>query len=463
MTATRRPIAAFAVLGVGASVAPLDFAVNVAFPAITDAFALQTSSIRWVAVGYVLVTGALLPGFGALGDRIGHLRVFRAGLWLSVLAFVLCAVAPTFAWLLAGRAVQGVAVALLLSCAPALATRLVEERDRTRALGAFASMTAVATLLAPYAGGAAMAVLGWPGVYWLRVPLAVAALAGLPRLARALRPAPRHASRFDARGAALLAVVVTTWLLAPASLAPGGPVWPALVLVALAVPATIALVRQQRTSAAPVLPREAALGADFVRLNAGACVVQFSMFTVPLITPYLLLRAWGWSPPTTGAVLTAWAAGGLVGAWLAPRAVAVSGAARASAIGLAAAVAGLVAMALWPPGVPLAGVILCLLLQGTGHGLWQVAYTDRVVAALPESARGVAGSLATVTRNVAVVLGATVWTGWLQWRESVAVADGLDAHDTLAAAIATVYGAAAAVVALYFGWDAVRRALGRTV
>jgi len=459
-----RPVAALAVLGVGASVAPLDFAVNVAFPAIAQAFALPTHAIRWVAVCYVLVTAALMVGFGALGDRIGHLRVFRWGLWLAVAAFVLCAIAPAYPWLLGARALQGVAVAALLSCAPALATRLVDEAERTWALGAFASMSAVATLIAPYAGGLAMAALGWPGVYWLRVPLALAALAGLPWLARALRPAPRRDAPFDARGAALLAAAIAAWLLAPALLGPGAGVWPAVALAAAGALLTAAFVRGQRRSPAPVLPRDAGLGAAFARLNTGACVVQFACFAVPLILPFLLLRAWGWTPPAAGAVLTAWALGGLAGAWLAPRTVAAWGAAHACLVGLAAAAAGLAgfaAIAAWPAAVPLAALIAVQLLHGAGHGLWQVAYADRVVAALPASVRGAAGSLSIVTRNVGVVVGATLWTGMLQWHEAAAIAAGTDPRSTLPAAVSAVYAAAAAIVAP-FAVAALLGARGRT-
>ena len=114
----RAPLIGLAVVGLGASIGPLDFSVTVAFPAITRAFALQTSDIRWVAVWYVLSYGSLMLAFGALGDRIGHLRVFRLGLVLSAAAYVLCALAPSYHWLLATRVLQGVAVALTLSCGP---------------------------------------------------------------------------------------------------------------------------------------------------------------------------------------------------------------------------------------------------------------------------------------------------------------------------------------------------------
>ena len=119
------PWLGFAIVGCGAAIAPLDFAVNMAFPAMTEAFALATPDIRWVALCYVITYGSLMLFCGVLGDLLGHLRVFRWGLVLSALALAACAAAPSYGWLLAGRVLQGIGVALTLSCAPALAMGLL--------------------------------------------------------------------------------------------------------------------------------------------------------------------------------------------------------------------------------------------------------------------------------------------------------------------------------------------------
>src|SRR5215510_7013100 len=178
----RSAIAGLAVVGLGASLAAMDLAVNVAFPSITAAFALKTEEIRWLVVSYVLTYASLMLAFGKLGDRIGHRRVFRAGLVLAIGAYLLCALAPTYGLLLAARVVQGVSTALVLSCAPALATFLFEESKRTRALGAYASLSAIASIVAPIVGGLSIAALGWAGVFWFRVPVAVLAVVLLPLL-----------------------------------------------------------------------------------------------------------------------------------------------------------------------------------------------------------------------------------------------------------------------------------------
>lgn len=451
---------ALAVVGLGASIGPLDFAVNVAFPAITEAFSLPTHAIRWVAVCYVLTWGSLMLGFGALGDRIGHLRVFRAGLTLGAVAFTLCALAPTYPWLLAARVLQGVAVALTLSCAPALATLLVTEARRTWALSAFAATGALATVVAPLLGGASVAALGWPGVYWVRVPIALAALALLPRVARALRPAAAAPARFDAGGSALLAAAVGLLLLGPALPTPGA-------MSAAAIPTSVAgallmavFVRRQRRAATPFLPAEVARDGGFRWINLAACVLQFASFSVPLVAPYLLLRAFGWTPLAVGALLSAWAIGSLLGSAGAARAVAAIGARRTALAAALLHTVGLATIAAWPAQPHPATMAACLLLQGAGIGLFQVAYTDLVVAALPAWSRGVAGSLTLVTRNVAVVLGATTWMWILQTVDARALAEGTAAGPALAEGTAAVYRtaaiASAAFVALWLtaGWRA---------
>ena len=96
---SNHPLFALITIGLGASIAPMDFAVNVAFPAITAAFALEVQAIRWVVICYVITYASLLLAFGKLGDVIGHRAVFRAGLIVGTLSFAACGLAPTYAWL----------------------------------------------------------------------------------------------------------------------------------------------------------------------------------------------------------------------------------------------------------------------------------------------------------------------------------------------------------------------------
>ena len=446
-----------AVIGLGASIAPLDFSVNVAFPAITAAFALETSAIRWVAVCYVLVYGSLMLGFGALGDRIGHLRVFRAGLALAALAFTLCALAPSYGALLAARMLQGVAVALTLSCAPALTTALYDESRRTWALAAFGGMGALAGVVAPIVGGASIAALGWPGVYWFRVPIVLLALACVPLLHAPASERARARAPFDLTGACLLAGSVALLLLGPALLRPGQGLVPILPLALGGTFLMLLFVRRQRASSAPLMPHAVARDADFVLLNLASVTVQLTSFAIPLTLPYYLTRVAGWGPLASGTLLAVWAIGALASAAIASRTVRGLGARRAAFVAALLVVAGLAGIAFWPATPHYALMISCLLLQGAGIGLFQVAYTDLVVAALPLSARGVAGSLTMVTRTIGIVLGASAWMWILQAVESAALVEGAAAQPAFMTAFGAVFQAASLAAGAFFALTCLRR------
>ena len=142
-------LARVALVGLGTSVVPLDSAVNIAFPDITASFGLPIQQIQWVVICYVLTHASLMLAFGRVGDIFGHARVFRAGLLWNGAAFLCCAAAPSFGWLLFCRILQGIGAALILSCAPALVTSLFPEDRRSTALSVFTAMHALGSAAGP--------------------------------------------------------------------------------------------------------------------------------------------------------------------------------------------------------------------------------------------------------------------------------------------------------------------------
>src|SRR4029453_13706581 len=178
------------VVGLGTIAAPLDTAVNIAFPSITHAFALDVEDIRWVVIAYVLTYASLMLIFGKLGDLLGYRHIFQLGLLVSAAGFAACALAPTYGLLLLGRVAQGIGIALTLSCGPALATSLFEERERTRVLGTYAATAAGGPALGPLVGGLLVERWGWSAVYWFRVPLVLIAL----ELSSVIPAVPRRVS-----------------------------------------------------------------------------------------------------------------------------------------------------------------------------------------------------------------------------------------------------------------------------
>ncbi len=402
-------------MGLGASVGPLDFAVNVAFPAISEAFQIQTQTIRWVALFYVLTYGSLVLWFGALGDRIGHLRVFRLGLVLGAVAFTLCAVSPFYSWLLAARVLQGISAALILSCGPALVTFLFADNERTRALSIYGSMAAIATVAAPLIGGFSIAWMGWTGVYWIRVPIVLVALACLaihhPRLQRVPNASQGGAKTGESRSTIRL---------------------------------LLDTLRQN---------------SNFGWVNASCVIVQLCSFSIPLILPYYLIRVLHWDSTSSGALLVSWAIGGLAGAALTPMFVRRFGLNQTGFIAACLCCLGLVSICLWSASIAVIWMVISIAIQGAGLGLFQVIYSDWMMADLPPQSRGVAGSLAVLTRMLGIVTGAVCWLWLVDRGESSALSMGSTPEAAFFAGYQQLHYVVATISVGFFALSCTKRGL----
>lgn len=426
-------------IGLGAGIAPMDFAVNVAFPAITAAFALDIASMSWLVVSYVLTYASLMLVFGKLGDIVGHRRVFCAGLLTGTLAFVACGLATSYAWLLAGRVLQGISTALLLSCAPAMVVALCGETRRTWALSRYSMMIALAGIVGPVLGGVAMQWLGWAGVFWFRLPVTLLALCLLARLpAVDARPATQ---RFDVVSAMLLAGGLALLLLSPALWNGVHAVLP-FAVGAAGLALLMVFTRRERRDAEPVLPPVVLRDPALLTANIGSVVVNLVGFAIPMIVPYYLARIGGFDAAEMGLLLAASTVGMFAGSMATPRVVQTTGQRRATLLGATLVALGQGAIALWtltPLLPPVIALIAALLLHGVGIGLFQVSYTDLIVATLPSQNRGVAGSLAMLTRTIGVVIASVVLSGALQALEARNLAAGQAADAAFHAAFGTVF------------------------
>ncbi|MBI3512793.1 MAG: MFS transporter [Proteobacteria bacterium] len=392
-----------ALIGLGVAIVPFDSAVNIAFPAITRGFDLAIAEIQWVVISYVLTYASLMLVFGRIGDMFGHARVFRVGLVWSAIACLLCASAGSLAWLIVARVLQGVGAALVLSCGVALSTGLYNESRRGRVIGTYTMMMALAGATAPWLGGFLVEAWDWPAVFWFRIPFVLAALVFL----RDLPAPPRQAVRetFDVVGAVLLVLALSA-LLATLNNARS---LTALPLGALALVALIGFVRQESRVAHPILDLTVFRVPGFAVLNLVSVLVNLAAFAVWLLVPYFLRTAAEFSFATGGGVLATSAIGTMVASSIGGRLLG-----RVPARWMAVAGAGLVAVgqtlvgSIWQPDTPVLVLLATLLVQGSGLGLFQIAYTEIVTATIPRQNRGVAGSLVMVTRTLGVISAASM-------------------------------------------------------
>src|SRR6516225_6125616 len=418
-------------IGLGTSVVPLDSAVNIAFPDITRRFGLPIEMIQWVVICYVLTHASLMLACGRLGDVFGYGRVFRAGLLWNAIAFICCAAAPSYGWLLFCRFLQGIGAALILSCAPALVTGMFAEERRSRALGIFTMMYALGSAAGPLLGGLLVDFWGWPSVFWFRAPV-------------------------DILGAGLLALAISTLLLTFNHLQrlSQEPV-AVIVLSGIAAASFFAFVRWESRVAQPIVDLDFFRIGGFAAINGASVLVYLTSFSVMLFAPYYLVRFTDLPLPLAGAVLAASSIGSIAASPLAGRMTERIPAARVAALGAVLNGAGLALVGGWDVGTPSAALVAPLVLQGFGVGLFQVAYMDLVMGTLPPQHRGVSGSLAMLTRTLGVVTGATLLTLVFHGLEGSPLASAGAAADGFLSAfratfrLAGIVSAVTGVVAVY--------------
>jgi EmrB/QacA subfamily drug resistance transporter len=145
--------------------------VTTALGTIRNDLGASIGTLQWTVNAYNLSFAVLLLTGAALGDRFGRRRMFAVGLGVFVGGSLLCATAANSAWLIGGRAIQGVGSALLIPLAMALLSAAFPPKERAKALGIFGGVTGLALIVGPLAGGLIAEGLAWQWIFWINVPI----------------------------------------------------------------------------------------------------------------------------------------------------------------------------------------------------------------------------------------------------------------------------------------------------
>src|SRR6266498_2251070 len=202
---------ALAVLGVAYLMVVLDVAiVNVALPSIqSDLHFSSTENLQWVVSGYALTFGGLLLLGGRAGDILGRRRIFMVGLALFALFSLLCGLATSSSMLIAMRALQGAAGAVLSPSVFSITSVTFEEgAERNKALGVLGGIAGSGAAIGVLLGGILTQYVGWEWIFFVNVPIGVGALFLVPRFVRESR-AQGLLQHFDASGAVTVTASLT--------------------------------------------------------------------------------------------------------------------------------------------------------------------------------------------------------------------------------------------------------------
>jgi EmrB/QacA subfamily drug resistance transporter len=180
--------------------------VNVALPSIGRELHTTVAGLQWTVDAYTLVLASLLMLSGSMADRLGRKRVFSLGLILFTLGSLLCSVASTLELLVVFRMVQAVGGSMLNPVAMSIIRNVfTDARERAQAIGMWGATVGISLALGPVLGGALVESIGWRSIFWINIPVGLAALA----LTRRFVPESRapHPRRLDAVGQVLVVVL----------------------------------------------------------------------------------------------------------------------------------------------------------------------------------------------------------------------------------------------------------------
>jgi EmrB/QacA subfamily drug resistance transporter len=276
----------------------------VALPALAHGLHADPSNLSWAINAYLLPLGALILLGGSLGDHFGRRLLFLIGLLLFASASILCAVAPTFAWLLAGRGVQGIGAALLMPNSLAILGGAFVGDERGRAIGTWAAAGAVAGAVGPLIGGWLIDAIGWRVIFLMNIPVALAA-GFLAWKYVAEQKEGAGAVPLDVMGAALatIALGLLTWSLTEAASAHPSLAWVWLTTGGGVALLGIFLWQEYRLAEHALMPFSMFSSSTFVGLTLLTCFLYASLGGLLVLLPFLLIQIDHWSAIGAGAAL----------------------------------------------------------------------------------------------------------------------------------------------------------------
>jgi EmrB/QacA subfamily drug resistance transporter len=383
--------------------------VNTALPAIQKDLHASFTDLQWVIDAYALSLAALVLTAGSLADRLGRRRVFAIGLAIFSAASFAIAQSPDPTFLNIARAVQGIGGAVMFAVSLALvAQEFPAGRERGMAMGVYGATIGVAVAVGPLVGGALTDSLGWESIFYLNVPIGLAAIAVTYTKLRESRDP--NATRIDWPGVATFSAGL--FMLVLALVRGNDEGWGSALILSLFAGAAVllaAFVVIERRVSEPMLPLELFKRRSFTGVQIAAFAVSGSMFALFLyLTLYLqnyldlspLEAGLRYLPITVLSFLVAPIAGALLSR--APARVMLC-------IGLLGSGVGLLLMGGIHDGDEWTTLLAGFLISGAGVGLLNPVIADVAVSVVPKEQSGMASGINDTFRQVGIAVGIAAW------------------------------------------------------
>jgi EmrB/QacA subfamily drug resistance transporter len=274
--------------------------VNVALPSIQDDLHASIAGLEWTVNAYTLAFGVLLVTGGRLGDIFGRRRVFLMGVMLFAASSAFIGFSQSSAWLIGGRAIQGVGAALMMPATLSIITNAFPPHERGKAIGTWAGVSALALAIGPVLGGLLVENVSWQSIFFINLPVAAGAIAVTLFATRESRD-ETVVPKVDVAGIAAITVGLTALTLALVEAGAWG--WGSariLALFALAAAGLAAFTRIERRVPVPMVDFRFFGSRTFLATNIVAFIVSFSMLGMFFFLTLYMQQILDYSPLEAG-------------------------------------------------------------------------------------------------------------------------------------------------------------------
>ncbi|WP_281892333.1 MFS transporter [Phytohabitans aurantiacus] len=407
--------------------------VSIAAPDLVEELHSSFAALQWTVDLYVLVLAALLMAAGSLSDRLGHRRVFIAGLVVFAVASLACGLAPNTGVLIAARAVQGLGAAAMYATNAALLAVTYTGRDRSVAFGVWGAANGAAAAAGPILGGVLTEHVGWRSIFLVNLPVAAAAVA----LARLALPSGRGtaAGRVDLPGVTSFTVAATLAVYGLIRAGDTGWTDPLTIgVLAGAAAAALVFLLLERGRANPMLDLTLFRRPAFAVLMAGAAALTAAAFANLVFVSLWAQSVLGLGAMKAGLVLAPMAVVAFVVAGAGGRLLHAVPPRHTIGWGLLLVAAGTALCTLVGPDSGWGALLPGLCVTGVGVGLSTPVLASAALAVVPPERAGMANGASNTFRQLGYALAlpifATVVTG--QARNVLADSGAIAAPETAA-------------------------------
>jgi EmrB/QacA subfamily drug resistance transporter len=382
--------------------------VNVALPSIGHDFNASISGLQWTIDAYTVVLASLLMLSGSMADRLGRRRVFQVGLALFSLGSLLCSVSPNLGSLIAFRMLQAIGGSMLNPVAMSIIRNtFTDARERAAAIGIWGAVIGISLALGPVVGGALTDSIGWRSIFWVNVPIGVAAIALTARYVPESR-APRPRS-VDPVGQILVIVLLSSLTYAIIEGPSAG--WVSVRTIAVFADSAVSLVALLRYEARR---RDPLIEVGFFHSVpfAGATVIAVAAFAALggflFLNTLYLQDVRDLTPLHAGLYTLPLAAITVVASPISGRVVGRFGSRPSLLVGGIGIGAGSLMLTGLTAHTSVPWLLLAYLVFGIGFGVVNAPITNTAVSGMPPAQAGVAAGIASTSRQVGLSLGVAI-------------------------------------------------------